>query len=86
MIFKKSDLIVHAAMFFLVCFAHESSKEAHALASPIADKTEVRNILSLDVQAPIAHMPIEELPFIAHVNARVVANPNTIVSPKFDRP
>ena len=86
MIFKRSDLIVHATMFFLVCFAHESSKNAHTISEPVVDKTEIEDVLSTDDQALDNQLAIEELPFISSIELKLTSNPNHIVLPRINRP
>ena len=73
-------------MFFLVCFAHESSKNAHTISEPTADKSEFEDVLNIDDQALSNQLSIEELPFISSIDVKVINNPNHIIVPKFDRP
>lgn len=86
MVFKKSDIIVHAAMLFLICFANEASKNFNAINDTVVDETELEESIFNEVKAPIVGLPTDELPFISAVDIRLIANPKAFVLPNIMLP
>ena len=64
--FKKSDIIVHAAILFLICFTNECRKDSNSQNESAVESTEQWKIINNGLLESGISLPAEDLPFLSY--------------------